>query len=186
MGFPRRGKAATLEGRKKRLEALKASGAPPNNTVAGRKAANPNRLLTEKQRLFVKHWAEGSSVSEAAFKAGYADGGAFAHTMKHDPAIIKLYNQLTAKFEKAGEMSRKKVMEGLKRAAELAESREEAANMVSAWRQIGLLCGYYEPTRVEVDVNVRGNVILERLNRLSDAELLKIIDVEPEPGPESE
>lgn len=184
MGFPRRGKAATPEGRKKRLDALKASGSPHNGTVAGRKAANPNRLLTAKQKAFVKHWAEGSSVSEAAFKAGYADGGAYAHTMKHDPAIMKLYSALTAKYEKSGEMSRQKVMDGLKRAAELAESKEEAANMVAAWRQIGLLCGYYEPTRVEVDVNVRGNVLLERLNRLSDAELIKIIDVEPEPGPE--
>ena len=36
--------------------------------------------------------------------------------------------------------------------------------------------GYYSPERIKVDVNVAGSLEMERLNQLSDAELLKIIE----------
>lgn len=51
----------------------------------------------------------------------------------------------------------------------------EPATMVSGWREIGKMCGYFEPKKVDINVNVTGNVIHQRLNQLSDAELLKII-----------
>ena len=48
--------------------------------------------------------------------------------------------------------------------------------MISAWKTIAQLQGYFSPARMKVDVAVTGNVDLDRLNRLSDAELLKILE----------
>lgn len=40
------------------------------------------------------------------------------------------------------------------------------------------MCGYYEPVKKQIDVNITGNVVMQRLNKLSDAELLKLIETE--------
>jgi phage terminase small subunit len=50
----------------------------------------------------------------------------------------------------------------------------EPASMVSAWREIGKMCGYYEPVTKKVDITVTQNGF-KRLERLSDAELLELI-----------
>lgn len=72
-------------------------------------------------------------------------------------------------------MTRQRVMDGLLEAVEMAKLMAEPATMVSGWREIGKMCGYFEPKKVDINVNVAGNVIHQRLNQLSDAELLKII-----------
>lgn len=37
------------------------------------------------------------------------------------------------------------------------------------------MCGYYEPTRHKIDLGVAGNTLVDKMNRMTDAELLKII-----------
>ena len=37
------------------------------------------------------------------------------------------------------------------------------------------MCGYYEPIKMKVDVNVQGEVAVRQLNSMSDAELLKFL-----------
>ena len=48
--------------------------------------------------------------------------------------------------------------------------------MIAGWREVRKMCGYYEPVKKQIDVNITGNVVMERLNRLSDADLLKLIE----------
>ena len=91
------------------------------------------------------------------------------------PNILALYNEEKAKYEEAAQMTRQRVMDGLLEAVEMAKLMAEPATMVSGWREIGKMCGYFEPKKVDINVNVTGNVIHQRLNQLSDAELLKII-----------
>ena len=50
------------------------------------------------------------------------------------------------------------------------------ATMVSAAREIGKLCGYYEPKKIDLNINVNGSVRLDQMSKMSDAELLKIIE----------
>ena len=58
----------------------------------------------------------------------------------------------------------------------MAKLQCDPAGMVAAWKQVGHLMGYYSPERIKVDVNVAGSLEMGRLNQLSDAELLKIIE----------
>lgn len=66
----------------------------------------------------------------------------------------------------------------------MAKLQCDPAVMVAAWKQIGHLMGYYSPERIKVDVNVAGSLEMGRLNMLSDAELLKIIEAGQAAQPE--
>lgn len=135
---------------------------------------SPNKPLTDKQKLFVKFWAQGESIHTASARAGYNDGASIAYRMVRMPNILKLYEAEKTKYEAAADMSRKKVMDMLVEAYDMAKLMAEPASMVSAAREIGKMCGYYAP--VERKVTVSGNLIVDKMNRLSDAELLKILD----------
>lgn len=145
------------------------------STNAGAELVDPNKPLNDKQKLFVKFWAEGESISTASAKAGYNDAATFAYRMTRMPNVLAMYSQLKAKYEEAGQMSRKKVMDGLLDAAEMAKLMAEPSTMVQAWKTIGQMCGYFAPVEHRMKVDVTGNVVIDRLNNLSDAELLKMI-----------
>lgn len=153
------------------------------STMAAAAMVDPDKPLTDQQRAFVRIWASGESITTASIKAGYNDGASIAYRMSKMPNILKLYDREKRLYEEASQMSRKKVMDMLVESFDMAKLMAEPASMVSAAREIGKMCGYYEPTRHKIDVNVTGDGILEKMNRMSDAELLKLItqggDVEP-------
>jgi len=145
------------------------------STNAGAESVSPTKPLTEKQRLFVKYWAEGEPIPSASKRAGYNDGATIAYRMVKMPNVLALRNKYAAKYEEASQMTRKKVMDGLLEAVEMAKLMSEPATMVSGWREVGKMCGYYAPVEHKIKIDVSGNVVLDRLNSMSDAELLKVI-----------
>lgn len=159
------------------------------STMAAAAMVSEDKPLTSQQKLFVKHWASGETIPNAMARAGYNDQPSYGYRMAKMPNILALYNEEKSKFEQAAQMTRQKVMDGLLEAAEMAKLLAEPATMVSAWREVGKMCGYYEPKKVSIDVNVSGNVIHQRLNQLSDAQLLEIIQKQGQGalagGPES-
>jgi hypothetical protein len=148
-------------------------------TIAAIEQIDPEKPLTELQNRFVKFWASGESILSAAHRAGYSDGGAFAYRLVKYPNVLKLYNEEKRLYEEAAQMSRKKVMDMLLEAYDHAKLAGEPSSMVAAAREVGKMCGYYEPTKVRIDVNHTGNIIHERLNQLSDSELLEILTKDP-------
>ena len=144
-------------------------------TMAAAAMVPVDKPLTTQQRLFVQHWAKGETIPNAMARAGYNDQPSYGYRMAKMPNILALYNEEKAKYEEAAQMTRQRVMDGLLEAVEMAKLMAEPATMVSGWREIGKMCGYFEPKEVDINVNVTGNVIHQRLNQLSDAELLKII-----------
>lgn len=169
---------------------LRATSVAPT-TGALSKLKSPDRPLTDKQKLFIKHWAAGDSILGAAYQAGYSDSGQMAYRMVHDPAILKLYNEEKKKYEASVGMTRERVMNGLVEAIDMARTMADPNAMVAGWREVGKMCGYYAPVSVKVDVSVTDNTAYGRLNRMSDAELLELakkdrltIDVEAKEVPQ--
>ena len=145
------------------------------NSKATAALVDPDKPLTDMQKLFVKNWAQGESISTAMFRAGYVDGPSYGYRMAVMPNVLVLYEAEKRAYEEAAQMSRKKVMDMLVKAYDHAELAQEPASMVSAAREIGKMCGYYEPVRHKVDVSVNGTVIHKRMSSMSDAELLALI-----------
>lgn len=145
-----------------------------NNTETAA-LVDPDKPLTEMQKLFVKYWAEGDSIIAASHRAGYSDNATLAYRMVRMPNILALKAKYEKKYEDASQMTRKKVMDMHLEAFEMAKLMAEPATMVSAAREMGKMCGYYAPVEVKMKVDVTGNIVVDRLNSLSDAELLKVI-----------
>ena len=162
-----------------------------NNRSKYRSAANipiaeiadtidPDKPLTEKAKLFVKHWAQGESIQAAAVKAGYGDHASYAYRLVHFPQAKALYAEEKRLYEEAAQMSRKKVMDMLVEAYDMAKLTSEPSSMVSAAREIGKMCGYYEPTKIKIEHSVIEGVA--RMERLTDAELMEMIRNGANPG----
>lgn len=145
-------------------------------TIEGAKSVSPNKPLTEKQKLFVKFWAEGNSITAASARAGYADGAQMAYRMIYMPNVLALKAQYEAKYEAEAQMSRKKVMDGLLEAIEMAKLMAEPATMISGWTAVAKMCGYMAPVEHKVKVDVTGSVTMQTLTAMSDAELLELIE----------
>lgn len=160
------------------IAAARSRGTDTSNLSAAEMAQviSPDKPLTDKQKLFVKFWAEGESIMSASTRAGYADGGTIAYRMVKMPNILALKSRYEAKYEADAQMTRKKVMDGLLEAIDMAKLLADPTAMISGWREVAKMCGYMEPVKHRVDVNVTGNITMDRINRLSDAELLKMIE----------
>lgn len=133
--------------------------------------------LTPKQKAFIKFVASGESGTNAALKAGVSVNSAqtLAVRWRKHPIVQQMIADEQKKYAITCQMTKEKVMDMHMEAYNMSKLMSEPATMVSAAREIGKLCGYYEPMKYQVDINVSGQVALERLNTLSDAELLKLI-----------
>jgi phage terminase small subunit len=146
------------------------------SNAANAALVDPDKPLTAMQREFVKHWAQGETILSATVKAGYRDGGAYGYRMARMPNVLALYQEEKLAYERASDMNRKKVMDGLIEAIDLARMCAEPSSMIAGWREVAKICGYYAPVEVKQTVTHEGEIIHKRLNQLSDAELLRMIE----------
>jgi hypothetical protein len=158
----------------------RARGTDTSNLSAAEMAEviSPDKPLTDRQRDFVKFWAQGESISSAAIRAGYANNGSgtsIAYRMVKMPNILALKAKYEAEWAEENQMSRKRVMDGMLESIEMAKLMAEPATMIQGWKTIGQLCGYFAPVEHKMKVDVTGNIVVDKLNSMSDAELLKII-----------
>lgn len=146
------------------------------STMAAAASVDPDKPLTEQQRLFAMFWAQGDSVPNAMARAGYSTAQySYGYRMQKMPNVLALYHEEKRRYEEAAQMTRKKVMDMLLEAYDAAKLTSEPASMVSAAREIGKMCGYFT-VQHKVEVSVSGNVLIDRMNRLSDEELLRLIE----------
>jgi len=145
------------------------------STMAAAALVSADKPLTEMQKLFVKFWAEGDSIPNAMQRAGYNEQPSYGYRMAKMPNILAEYDRIKAKWEEAAQMTRKKVMDMHMEAFEMAKMMAEPATMVSAAREIGRMCGYYEPVKQKVELTVNGQVAVKRMEAMSDEDLLKLV-----------
>lgn len=172
-----RGKDAKLRG----VDAARARG-KSTSSAASASEVDPNKPLTEKMKRFVQAWAEGDTIPNACVRAGYADDGV-GYRLARMPNVLALKAQHEAHYQEAVQMTRKKVMDGMLESIEMAKLMSEPASMIAGWREIGKICGYYAPVEHKIKVDVSGNVVHQRLNGMSDAELLEMIAKGNTPNP---
>lgn len=149
------------------------------------RSTDPDKPLTDQQTAFVRELAKGNSVKAAALRAGYAYDVS-GYQLMHHPAIQNAVAREKAKYEKAAEMTRKKVMDGLLESIEMAKLMSEPNTMIQGWKVVAQMCGYLAPVEHKVKVDVTGSVTMKTLTSLTDAELLEMIEKGSQPLPEPE
>jgi phage terminase small subunit len=133
--------------------------------------------VNARRTRFVQEYLIDRNGAAAAVRAGYSPRTArqIAYELLTVPDIAAAVREGEAQIAREAEISRRKVLEGLQEAIELARAKRDAGAMVAGWREIGRLCGYYAAERHEIQVNTRAELRQHDLQFLSDAELLKII-----------
>ena len=133
--------------------------------------------LSARQQRFVKHYVRLGNASQAARQAGYAEAGArvTACRLLAKPNVQAAVLAERRHYEKGLRITREQVIAELRSAIELARTLGNASAMISGWREIAKICGYYE-RRVEVSIhpNVAAQRLISQLETMSSDELMKI------------
>jgi phage terminase small subunit len=136
--------------------------------------------LSPKQERFAVAYAQHHNASLACREAGYSAHGRSASVtgarLLADVCVLGRIQALEAASAQELGVTRQRFLFELQAAATLAAEKRDPAAMIAAWREIGKACGFYLPERIKVDVNVAGSLEMGRMNQLSDAELLTIIE----------
>jgi DNA-binding CsgD family transcriptional regulator len=132
------------------------------------------RPFTDSQIAVIEAVSRGETPYAAAKIAGV--NPPYVYGLLNRPYVKAEIAARTAAFAKANDMTRVKVLEGLKEAIDMAKLMAEPSTMVQGWKTIGQMCGYFAPTEHRVKVDISGSVTMQTLNKLSDAELLEMIE----------
>ena len=77
-------------------------------------------------------------------------------------------------------MSRKHVMKGLLEAVDMAKDMRQPGGMITGWKEIGRMCGFYEPEKREVILSVNSKEVVEELKGLPREKLLELASQQDE------
>ena len=137
---------------------------------------SPVHYLTEQQKIFVNAVMKGKSPTVAARMAGYSCPDVQGYEVVKSPKVKAAIQYLHKKHEKVADMSRKRVMDGILEAIDMARIQAESANMISGWREIARMCGYYAPEVKKIDINITAKRVIDKLETLSDDDLLRMVE----------
>lgn len=145
-----------------------------NTTVQEAALVDPWKPLTEQQRLFVKAFSSGENMTNSLKAGGFSAASlAYGYRLLAMPNIAKALKESQAAYAMAAELSKKDVMDMLKEAYDMAKLMSEPASMVAAAREIGKMCGYYEPKKVDLTISTAGR---QKIEMLSDEDLFKLME----------
>lgn len=130
--------------------------------------------LTPAQLVVVEAIARGETPFAAAKIAGV--NHPYVYTLLKRPYFKAHIAERQAAVAAAADMTRKKVVDGLLDGIAMAKMMAEPASMISGWREIGKMCGFYAPVEHKIKLDISGNVTMTRLTEMTDAELLEMIE----------
>ena len=133
--------------------------------------------LSAKQARFVAEYLVDGNGTQAAIRAQYGVAGAGVAAMR---LLKNVYVQAALQAQQSADatrlcLRREDVLAALLEAVDQARAQSNPASMIAGLREIGKMLGFYAPEMKRVEVSAAGQVDLNHLNRLSDAELLAII-----------
>jgi phage terminase small subunit len=145
--------------------------------IRAKSAETRAEMLSPKQKAFVEGVTrEGKSKVAAARDAGYSTPRTAIQKLDTSPVVQKAIATERRAHEEELNMTRKKVVDGLMEAVDMARVKADPLSMVAGWREVAKICGYYEPVKHKVEVSVNGQVLLHQITSMSDEDLLKLAD----------
>ena len=136
--------------------------------------------LTERQRMFCEMYVGPGRhcAALAARLAGYAPGCSHVTgcQLLKQSKIAAAVRGLEDDVAQEMGVSRQAVIAHLVGAANLARELQEPAAIVSAYRNVAQICGYYRQVDEKPVKGEEGGEVLDRLNQLNDKELSDLIE----------
>jgi hypothetical protein len=144
-----------------------------NTTVQAASLGDPWKPLTEQQKQFVKAFSKGENMTNSLKAGGFGVASvAYGYRMLEMPNVSRALKEQQAAYALASELSKRDVMDMLKEAYDMAKLMSEPSSMVAAAREIGKMCGYYEPKKIDLTISSVGR---KKIEMLSDEELFQLM-----------
>ena len=136
--------------------------------------------LTAKQTRFVAEFGLDGNGAAAAVRAGYSPNGAKVTASRMltnaNPVRRAVEARQAADATRLG-IARQNVLQGLLEAVEAARALGDPAAMIAGLREVARLLGFYPAPGAKAAAPVTADQgYMDRMNRLSDAELRQIIE----------
>lgn len=142
--------------------------------------------FTEKQRKVLELVEMGLTIQQGCKRAGYAQVKRAAYDLKKNEAFMAELDLRLQRNAKKMEMTREKVQRMVMEAFEVAKLTSDANAMVRAAAEINKMCGFYEAEKAQIDLNSKQAALYDRLNELSDEELMLMANAAGKIDPEAE
>jgi hypothetical protein len=128
--------------------------------------------LDKRQRAYVEARSKGVSQRGASAIAGFSEGNGGKVEAAYD--VQTELARIRADAAKNAGVTRDDVINGFKRAAEMAGVLDDVAGMVAAWREMGKLLGFYAPEVKKIEKGINKGDLMKAMDALSDEELLRL------------
>ena len=148
-----------------------------------------NAQLTPKQLKYVQARASGMSPGKAS-EFAYDGNSAMSRTNEANAAVQAALRQLRGTCMKRMDVTRDSVAQFFLEAIEMGRVMSEPMTIIAGARELGKMYGLFEPSKTEVTLVGPSGELLQKLNTLTDEQLLKlaaesdevqnIIDITPE------
>jgi hypothetical protein len=135
---------------------------------------DPLQMLDSRERIFAEHIANGNTQVNAARAAGFKQPEKLAYRVLKRPHVARAVKYIADENRKAAGMDRKKVMAGFLDAIDIAKLQADGSTMVAGWREVGRMCGLYEPEKKELAVSVTAKRMIEKLETMTTEELFEL------------
>ena len=138
----------------------------------------PEDLVAYKARFSEMQWKYlqflelGMSKRQAAKKAGSSCPPKYVEVQNSDPKMREEMNVRLGRNQLAMKMTRDKVQNMVMEAYDVAKLTDDANAMVRAASEINKMCGFYEIEKAQIELSRAQQGFVDRLNDLSDDELL--------------
>lgn len=141
----------------------------------GRSIVLPDRNgLTKKQVEFLAFYTSCAflPLKEICRQAGVRPSQVAQWKLK-SPAFRRQLDVEHNRAQQAAGMDRKQVLQGILEAIEIAKDMRQPGAMITGWKEVGRMCGFYEPERREITLSVDKKVMMEELRSMSTHDLLE-------------
>ena len=135
------------------------------------------KTLTPRQEQFVENYVLCGNATEAARRAGYGERGAgvTATRLLKNANVLAAIDVLRAANAERFALSREAVIAELLAAIAVAKEQSNPQVVISGWREIAKMCGFYQPVKHQVDIPRKQSDELRRFEAMSDDELIAIV-----------
>lgn len=93
---------------------------------------------------------------------------------KDSPKFRQALDTEYRRSQQVSNMNRKSVMRGMLEAVEMAKDMRQPGSMITGWKEIARMCGYYEPERREILLSIDSTKLLEQIQMLPKEKLLEL------------
>ena len=134
--------------------------------------------LTARQARIVQEYLVDGNGAGAAVRAGYSEktARAIACELLTKPDLRVVIRERQDELSVGLKITREGVTRGFLEAYDMAKSDRNPAVMVSAMASLAKLLGYYAVETKRVEVSAAGESTMKRLETMTDAELVGIIE----------